>query len=77
VPVVPLSDADRTSLEGRYTFGPGARDAFTVKSQGTLWGIQREGSELRGLTHVGNLQFHPVGASAVRIHLIAGPRGRP
>jgi len=67
VPVVPLTDADRTSLEGRYTFGAGPRDAFTVKSQGTLWGIQRDGGELRGLTHVGDLQFHPVGAPAVRI----------
>ena len=71
VPVVPLSDADRSALEGRYTFGPGARDAFTVKSQGNL-GIQREGSELRGLTHVGNLQFHPVGASAVRVKFDRG-----
>jgi hypothetical protein len=67
VPLVPLSDADRTSLEGRYTFGSGPRDAFTVKSQGTLWGIQRDGGELRGLTHVGDLNFHPVGAPAVRV----------
>ena len=67
VPVVPLSDSDRTSLEGRYTFGPGPRDAFTVKSQGNLWGIQRDGGELRGLTHIGDLQFHPVGAPAVRV----------
>jgi hypothetical protein len=67
VPVVPLGDADRASLEGRYTFGPGPRDAFIVKSQGTLWGIQRDGSDHRGLTHVGGLQFHPVGAAAVRI----------
>jgi len=75
VPVVPLSDADRTSLDGRYTFGPGARDAFTVKSQGNLWGIQRDGSELRGLTHIGNLQFHPVGAPAVRVMFDRGSSG--
>ena len=67
VPVVPLGDADRASLEGRYMFGPAPRDAFVVKSQGTLWGIQRDGSDHRGLTHVGDLQFHPVGAAAVRI----------
>ncbi len=67
VPVVPLSDADRASVEGRYTFGPGPRDAFVVKSQGTLWGMQRDGGEHRGLTHIGNFQFHPVGAPAVRI----------
>ena len=75
VPVVPLSDSDRTSLEGRYIFGPGPRDAFTVKSQGTLWGIQRDGGELRGLTHIGNLQFHPVGASAVRVKFDRAPSG--
>ena len=48
-------------------FGPGPRDAFTVKSQGTLWGMQRDGGEMRVLTHIGNLQFHPVGAPAVRV----------
>ena len=67
VPVVPLSDAERSALDGRYVFGSGPRDAFTVRSQGNLWGIQRDGGELRGLTHIGNLQFHPVGAPAVRV----------
>ena len=67
VPVVPLSDAERSSLDGRYVFGAGPRDAFTVKTQGNLWGIQREGGEMRGLTHIGNLQFHPVGTPAVRV----------
>ena len=73
VPVVPLSDADRSSLEGRYTFGPGPRDAFSVKSQGNLWGIQRDGGELRGLVHVGGLHFHPVGAPAVRVKFDRAP----
>jgi len=67
VPVVPLSDAERSALDGRYVFGSGPRDAFTVRSQGNLWGIQRDGGELRGLTHIGNLQFHPVGAPAARV----------
>jgi len=67
VPPVPLSDADRSALEGRYVFGPGPRDAFSVKGQGTLWGMQRDGGEMRVLTHIGNLQFHPVGAPAVRV----------
>ena len=67
VPVVPLSDAERSALDGRYEFGPGPRDAFLVRTQGTLWGIQRVGGEHRGLTHIGNLQFHPVGTPAVRV----------
>ena len=67
VPAVPLSDAERSALEGRYVFGAGPRDAFSVKGQGNLWGIQRDGGEMRGLTHIGNLQFHPVGAPAVRV----------
>jgi hypothetical protein len=72
VPVVSLSDEDRASLDGRYLFGAGPRDAFTVKSQGTLWGIQREGGELRGLTHLGGFEFHPVGAPAVRVKFDRG-----
>jgi hypothetical protein len=75
VPIVPLSDDDRTSLEGRYSFGSGPRDAFSVKSQGALWGIQRDGGELRGLTHVGDLQFHPVGTPAVRVRFDRGQAG--
>ena len=75
VPVAPLSDADRTAIEGRYVFGSGPRDSFTVRSQGTLWGIQREGGELRGLTHIGSLQFHPVGAPAVRVKFDRGQSG--
>jgi hypothetical protein len=67
VPVMPLSDAERSALEGRYVFGPGPRDAFNVRSQGTMWGMQREGGEMRVLTHIGDLQFYPVGAPAVRI----------
>lgn len=67
VPVVPLSDAERSALDGRYEFGSGPRDAFLVRTQGTLWGIQRVGGEHRGLTHIGNLQFHPVGTPAVRV----------
>jgi hypothetical protein len=75
VPVVPLNESDRTSLDGRYTFGPGPRDAFTVKTQGNLWGIQRDGGELRGLTHIGDLQFHPVGAPSVRVKFDRGSAG--
>jgi hypothetical protein len=73
VPVVPLSDGERSALEGRYIFGSGPRDAFSVKRDGSLWGIQRAGGELRGLTHIGNLQFHPVGAPAVRISFDGAP----
>ena len=75
VPVVPLSDAERTALDGRYVFGPGPRDSFNVKTQGTLWGMQREGGEHRGLTHIGSLQFHPVGTPAVRIKFDRSPSG--
>ena len=75
VPVVPFGDEDRSALSGRYVFGAGPRDAFSVTSRGNLWGIQRDGGELRGLTHVGALQFHPVGAPAVRIAFERGPSG--
>jgi hypothetical protein len=72
VPVVPLADAERSALDGRYVFGAGPRDAFTVKAQGNIWGIQRDGGEMRALTHIGNLQFHPVGTPAVRVRFDRG-----
>ena len=63
----PLSAADRTSLEGRYVFGDRSRDAFIVDTAQNALGITRAGATRRGLTHLGKLEFHPIGAPAVRI----------
>jgi hypothetical protein len=63
----PLAPEDRALLDGRYSFGDRPRDVFIVTTKPNQAGILRVGAIERGLTHVGNLAFHPVGAPAVRI----------
>jgi hypothetical protein len=70
----PLSDADRAAIVGTYTFGSGPADRLTVTIGERGAGIQREGGTQRGLLHLGNRTFHPVGAEAVRIRFGPGTR---
>lgn len=63
----PLSAADRASLEGRYVFGDRPRDVFIVDFAQNALGLTRIGSTRCILTHLGDLNFHPAGAPAVRI----------
>jgi hypothetical protein len=63
----PLSATDRASVEGRYVFGDRPRDVFIVDSAQNALGITRAGATRRVLTHLGKLEFYPVGAPAVRI----------
>jgi len=65
--LVPLTDMDRESISGRYVFGERPRDLFIVDSEKNALGIVRPGATRRGLTHLGKLEFHPVGAPAVRV----------
>jgi hypothetical protein len=69
-PTEPLAAADRDALAGRYVFGPGPRDFFTVDVQNNQLGIERPGSFRRGLSHTGGLVFFPVGASSVRLAFV-------
>ena len=73
--VEPLSAADRASIEGRYVFGDRPRDAFIVDSIQNALGMARPGGTRRALTHLGKLEFHPVGAPAVRIRFEGTPGG--
>ncbi len=63
-----LSDADRDAYLGRYTFGAGEEDWLEVyiNDRGNLM-IRRGKGSGRGLSYVGDHQFRPAGASAVRI----------
>jgi hypothetical protein len=64
----PLAPADRDALAGRYAFGPGPRDFFTVDVQQDRLGIDRPNSPARrGLGHLGNLVFFPVGVPSAKI----------
>ena len=71
----PLSDGDRAAVEGRYVFGDRPRDVFIVDSERNALGILRPGGTRRNLTHLGKLEFHPVGAPAVRIRFERTPSG--
>jgi hypothetical protein len=72
----PLSPEDRSAIEGRYVFGDGPRDRFVVDVQQDQPGILRVGATRRGLLHLGRLEFHPVGAPAVRLRFDRGDGGR-
>jgi len=63
----PIATEDRGQLDGRYTFGDRARDSFTVITTPKEVAILRAGATPRNCRHLGNLEFHPVGAPAVRI----------
>ena len=63
----PMTPDDRAALDGRYAFGGRPRDSFTVTATPKQVTVARVGAEPRFLRHLGNLEFHPVGAPAVRI----------
>jgi hypothetical protein len=68
LPSAPIAPADRDALVGKYVYGPGPRDYFTVDVQKELLWIDRpSGPSRRGLIHTGNLVFFPVGVPSVKI----------
>ena len=74
-PTQPLEPAERDALVGKYVFGPGPRDYFTIDLQPDLFdkttlrlGIDRpNGPTRRGLGHLGNLVFFPTGVPTAKI----------
>ncbi len=70
---LPLETADRDALPGKYTYGPGARDSFTIEVRRDMMGreqlmIERPGGSGRqNLYHVGNLVFFPTGVPSAKI----------
>lgn len=67
-PTQPITDGDLATLVGSYGFGSASIDRMHVakNARGGLT-MKREGATERGLTHLGDRTFHPVGAPAVRI----------
>jgi hypothetical protein len=73
-PDTPLSEADAAALAGTYVFGEGPNDQIQIKAQRGFLQFIRTGKTPRGLIHLGDHVFHPIGASAVRIRFAAeGP----
>jgi hypothetical protein len=68
LPSAAIAPADRDALAGKYVYGPGPRDYFTVDVQRDQLGIDRpSGPTRRFLMHVGNLVFFPSGVPTVKI----------
>ncbi len=71
LPSVAIAPADRDALAGKYVYGPGPRDYFTVDVQRDQRGIDRpSGPSRRGLIHTGNLVFFPAGVPSVKIAFV-------
>jgi hypothetical protein len=70
---IPLADEAKSALLGRYRYGASADEVFVVtqRDSGALF-IARDEGTARGLTHVGDRVFTPVGAPSVRI-AFSGP----
>jgi len=74
-PTQPLEAADRDALVGKYVYGPGPRDYFTIDVQPDFFdktvltpGIDRpNGPTRRVLSHLGNLVFFPTGVPTAKI----------
>jgi hypothetical protein len=69
----PLAAPDRDLLVGKYTYGSGPRDYFTIEVRRDMAGrdqlqIERPGGNGRqNLHHVGNLVFFPTGVPSAKI----------
>jgi len=65
---LPIAPADRDALVGRYVYGNGPRDYFTIDVQRDQLGIDRPGGPARRfLMHTGNLVFFPSGVPSMKI----------
>jgi hypothetical protein len=64
----PISDEEMAALAGAYVFGRGAADRIDITLDKGALMLQRQGMPFaRGLRHLGNREFHPAGAAAVRV----------
>jgi hypothetical protein len=66
-PPIPLPEADIARLPGTYVFGPVGNQQIDITADKGLLTWTRKGTTGRGLVHLGDRTFHPVGAVAVRI----------
>jgi hypothetical protein len=71
LPTQPLSPVDRDALGGKYVYGPGPRDFFTIDVQQDRLGIDRPGAPARRfLMHIGNFVFFPSGVPTAKIAFV-------
>lgn len=71
----PMSEEEHAGLLGTYRFGAGDDETLVVTDRdGTLF-LARADQTARGLTHLGDREFHPAGAPSVRVLFVGG--GQP
>ncbi len=64
---LPLTDAERAAYLGRYALESDDGITFEINEQKGLIAFQRTGEFFRALFNLGDHQFHPTGAGAVRV----------
>lgn len=74
-PTQPLSDEEIAKLVGVYVFGITPADRFEVTAANKQLQVGRPGHYARGLYHLGNLEFYPMGAESVRIRFLPAAEG--
>ena len=63
----PLTPEEMARLTGEYVYGSAADDRITISIANNVLQFARANGSRRGLTHVGDLAFFPVGAPIARI----------
>ncbi len=63
----PITEAELAAIVGTYSFGASSNDQIEIALVKGQLEFKRAGTTARRLSHLGNLTFHPAGASSVRI----------
>jgi len=64
----PIAASEAAALAGVYTFGSGPNERIEITEKNGQLTFKRMGTTARGLIHIGDHTFHPIGAAAARIH---------
>jgi hypothetical protein len=72
---IPISADELSSLTGRYVFGRGPTEWIDITLERGQLSFTRAGMIARGMIHVGEHAFHPVGAAAVRLRFAPASNG--
>ena len=71
----PLTADEMAALTGEYIYGAAADEHITISVTNSALVFTRSGRTGRGLTHVGERAFFPMGAPRVRIRFRESPAG--
>lgn len=70
-----ITEQELAKVTGTYVYGSGATEQVAITADHGQLTFTRTGAMGRGLIHIGDLVFHPMGASAVRIGFESGASG--